>query len=252
MAAAPERQPEPQPPQELSLRALSEAFAQAMSGQGVLPAEQPGAGPATVSEADQGLASGNPPLPEQSLEDEAAPDGDPVEISPASILEAMLFVGNRANEPLTPAEAASAMRGVQPEDVPCLVEQLNRRYKAGARPYHVARDGPGYRLTLRGAYGPLRNLFYGRAREAKLSQAAIDVLAIVAYQQPVTSEQVSQVRGKPSGAIVAQLVRRQLLRVERPPEHPRKPLHYTTDRFLALFGLESLDDLPHTEDVEKK
>jgi len=70
----------------------------------------------------------------------------------------------------------------------------------------------------------------------------------VAYNQPVTADQISQLRNLASGPMLSQLVRRRLLRVERPQQKPRTPLYYTTDRFLRLFGLEKLDDLPRGED----
>ena len=103
---------------------------------------------------------------------------------------------------------------------------------------------------LREAFHPLRNRFYGRIRQARLSQAAIDVLAIVAYHQPLTSEQISRLRGKPSGHVLAQLVRRGLLRIERQQTERRTAQYFTTDRFLRLFSLEGLDDLPQSEDLE--
>jgi len=135
------------------------------------------------------------------------------------------------------------------EEIPLLVEELNGRYAADGCPYHVVGEGDGYRLTLRKTYSALRNKFYGRIREARLSQAAIDVLAIVAYQQPITGERVSRLRGKPSSHILTQLVRRGLLRIQRPQSKRRTPDYYTTQRFLRLFNLQSLNDLPRSEDT---
>ena len=123
---------------------------------------------------------------------------------------------------------------------------------ANCCPYRVVSQGSGYRLALRRTFYPVRNKFYGRVREAQLSQAAIDVLAIVAYQQPLTSEEVSSLRGTPSSHILTQLVRRRLLRIERPPGKQRPAHYHTTDRFLELFGLESLDDLPQAEELESR
>jgi segregation and condensation protein B len=179
-------------------------------------------------------------------------DNDSCEISPASILEAMLFVGDPASEPLTSQRAAELMRGVTPEEIPDLVDQLNRRYAARGCPYHVVSEGAGYRTTLRPEYGVIRNRFYGRIREARLSQVAIDVLAIVAYRQPITAEQVNQHRGRPCNQLLTQLVRRRLLRVQRDPDSPRVARYCTTDRFLGVFGLESLNDLPRSDDVDVK
>jgi segregation and condensation protein B len=160
----------------------------------------------------------------------------------------MLFVGNRENRPLTAARAAELMRDVSPEEIPQLVEELNVRYESSNCPYTIIGEGDGYRLTLRKEFHSQRNVFYGRVREARLSQAAIDVLALVAYKQPLSGEQIHKLRGKPSSHILAQLVRRGLLRIERPAEKPRTPRYSTTGRFMHLFNLDSLDDLPRSED----
>jgi segregation and condensation protein B len=258
MGARPDRKSSPPAQEGISLRELSEAFAQ-VSGERMRPAVAPGVppqrgegDPATVDTQspldDPGrvgndLDSGIPPIPV-----DGAPDDDPCEISPLSILEAMLFVGNQASEPLSVARAAELMRGVEPGEIPDLVDQLNRRYAARGCPYHIVSQGPGYRLTLRREFWPIRNRFYGRIREARLSQAAVETLAIVAYRQPVTAEEVSQLRTRPAGPVLAQLVRRRLLRVERSPENPRIAHYYTTDRFLDLFNLNSLSDLPRSDD----
>jgi segregation and condensation protein B len=163
----------------------------------------------------------------------------------------MLFVGSPDNEPLTSQQVASLMRGVRPQEVAELVEQLNARYQGEGCPYHVCSVGSGYRLLLRDEYASLRDKFYGRVREARLSQPALDVLAVVAYRQPLTRQEVDELRGHPSGAILSQLVRRQLLRIERPEDNPRQVRYFTTDRFLDLFGLEGLAELPQTHDLDK-
>ena len=161
----------------------------------------------------------------------------------------MLFVGNRDNRPLSPARAAELMRDVVPDEIPPLVDELNRHYAAVGAPYQIVGEADGYRLTLQEEFRPLRNRFYGRLREARLSQAAIDVLALVAYQQPITSEKIGRLRGKPSSHVLVHLVRRGLLRIERPDPKRRTPHYYTTERFLRLFNLQSLDDLPRSEEA---
>jgi segregation and condensation protein B len=81
---------------------------------------------------------------------------------------------------------------------------------------------------------------------------AIDVLAVVAYRQPITAEEVNQHRGRPCNQLLSQLVRRRLLRIQRDPDSPRVARYFTTDRFLGVFGLESLSDLPRSDDVDVK
>jgi segregation and condensation protein B len=181
-------------------------------------------------------------------EDEPVPEQDLYEVSPRAILEAMLFIGHPQNEPLLCEQVASLMRGVRAQEIGDLVVELNRAYDEEGCPYRVESSGAGYRMVLRDEFHSLRDKFYGRTKAAKLSQAAIDVLAIVAYKQPLTREEVDDLRGKPSGALLRQLVRRQLLRIERPEDKPRAPRYHTSERFLSLFGLDSPQDLPQSPD----
>jgi len=176
---------------------------------------------------------------------------DRCEISPRTILEAMLFVGHPANEPLTAKQVASLMRGVLPREIDELVRELNDTYAAEGTPYRIESEGAGYRLTLEREFAGLRDKFLGRVREARLAPTAVDVLAIIAYNQPIGRDEIDRLRNKPSGTILNQLVRRGLLRVDLPDERARRPIYYTTDRFLELFGLQSLDDLPRSQEIER-
>ena len=253
---SPDPSPAP-PPQEqgISLDELARAFAQVM---GTAPklhaaAKPPGAeGPAaTEVEPVVEPTVSQPPAPESpaAAAQLAANDDDCCPISPQSILEAMLFVGNQDNQPLSAARAAELMRDVQPAEIPQLVDQLNQRYAAGGCPYKIVHQGDGYRLLLGKSLDNLRSRFYGRIRQARLSQAAIDVLAIVAYQQPLTADQIGKLRGKPSSHVLSQLVHRGLLRIERETSQQRRiTRYYTTERFLDLFNLESIQDLPQSEE----
>ncbi len=233
----------------ISLDELARAFAQVMGTppkgraqempQSPVAAAAPGVGE-LQSRHDSAVA----------IEDAGGDDSGPV--TPLGIVEAMLFVGDRDNRPLTSARAAELMRGVDAGEIGGLVQELNRRYQRSGCPYFVAEDSDGYRIALRKQFHPLREQFYGRIREARLSQAAIDVLAIVAYQQPLSAEQIGAVRGKPSGAVLTQLVHRRLLRIERLPDKRRAVQYFTTDRFLQLFGLQTLADLPQSEELDRQ
>lgn len=257
----------------LSLDELSETYASLLGGGGADPYEPAPAPPSTSGEQDV-IASEllDSPLADDgdvgegrverrgdgrdsstsrggASSSEPLPTVDTCDISPRTILEAMLFVGHPGGEPLTSKHVSSLMRGVRPREIDDLVLDLNTTYELEGCPYRIESVGSGYRLTLREDMSPLRDKFYGRVKEARLSQPAIDVLAIVAYNQPLTRPELDRLRNASSGAILSQLVRRGLLRVERPDAKPREPIFYTTDRFLELFGLTSLDDLPKTHDI---
>jgi len=228
--------------QGLSLDELSQAYADLLGGGDDPFAE------ASKPDASTGVAAVVEGLKDEEEEKESEDREAFCEISPRSILEAMLFVGHPDNEPLTSEKVASYMRGVRPQEIDELVAELNDGYDRDGSPYRTESVGVGYRMALREEFCSLRDKFYGRNKAAKLSQAAIDVLAIVAYRQPLTRDEVDSLRGKPSGTILTQLVRRRLLRMERPKEKPRTPRYHTTDRFLEFCGLESIRDLPESLD----
>lgn len=177
-------------------------------------------------------------------------DGDDdrgCEITPRSILEAILFVGHPQGEPLASQQIAGLMRGVTGDEVDELVRELNAAYSAEYAPYQIQSRGAGYLLELREEFAPLRDNFYGRIKEVRLTQGTIDVLAIVAYNQPIGLQEIDRIRGRSSGAAISQLVRREIVAYEKAEEKGSKPTYRTTERFLDLYGLESLDDLPQVD-----
>jgi segregation and condensation protein B len=182
----------------------------------------------------------------------AANDEAGFEITPRSIVEAILFVGHPTGEPLTSERLAALMRGVRPAEIDDLVRDLNTEYETIGAPYSIVSVGPGHQLAPRPEFGSLRDAFYGRIREARLSQAAIDILAIVAYHQPVAAAEIERLRGKPSGQVLGQLVRRDLISLHRPAEAKSKPVYQTTRRFLDLFGLTDLSELPQSKDIDRE
>ena len=239
-------------PQEevVSLEGLSRAFAEAIERSDEDADDEP-AGDTEIDagevESDDADSEPVEELPESYSDVSGGDDSCP--ISPQTILEAVLFVGNEENRALESSRAAALMRGVEAEDIPDLVNRLNRRYESNGCPYKIYAEGSGYRLRLAERFHPLRDKFYGRIREARLSQAAIDVLAIVAYSQPITVDGVNRLRDKRCNHILSQLVRRRLLQIERPEDRSNKPLYRTTGRFLELFGLDSINELPQSESI---
>ena len=131
------------------------------------------------------------------------------------------------------------------------VDALNRRYKAQRRPYSLQPKDGGYTLVLRPQFRSLREKLFGGPREARLSQPALDVLSLVAYRQPVEKTEIDALRGVDSGGVLRLLVRLGLAAVLRRGEAGHSEVAYgTTPRFLTLFHLGSLDDLPRLGDSE--
>jgi segregation and condensation protein B len=221
----------------LSLNRLREAFASMLSPQ----KEESVASPRSRV---------SPKLDDGSL-GETALRANPCEINPRSVVEAMLFVGRPDDRPYSSREMAAAMRGCSPAEIDAAVAELNAIYERDAAPYEIIGSANGYRLALREALGRMRDKFFGRVREAKLSPATLEILSIVAYNQPITADEVSRLRGAACGAALSTLVRWQLLRLDRPAGRDERPHYSTTDRFLRLFGLENLAALPRSEELEK-
>ena len=178
------------------------------------------------------------------------PVAEPVTPPPAlRIVEALLFVGGA---PLTAKRAREILRGLNQEQFDEAIRQLNADYRRQTRPYSIQPQGAGWVLTLRPRFRHVIEKLYGGVREARLSTAAIDVLAVVAYRQPITKAEVDNFRGADSGALLRQLVRRGLIQIVPLPGAKPKEIAYATSlRFLDMFGLTSLDDLPKTHDLQQ-
>lgn len=223
---------------EASLDQLSQAFAAAMGRQ---KAQTP------IDDAPD-AAPPEPTVPTISNDVAVA---DPCPVTPKSILEAILFVGHPENEPIDPQRVASLLRGVKVEEVENLVTELNSDYESLAMPFEIKPIGKGYHLQLRAEHQPVRERFYGNVREAKLSQLAVDILAVVAYNQPIDTAALQKLvsDSRPIHSTLNQLIRRDLIG-RRKSETPRQWEYFTTDRFLDLFALRDLGDLPRTEDPQ--
>jgi len=168
---------------------------------------------------------------------------------PLRIVEALLFA---CGQPLTPERAAAAVRDLPADDFRVAIDALARDYRRQNRPYAIQSTPQGFVLTLRPRYQGLVERLSGAPREARLSRPAVEVLSLIAFRQPVTRAEIDSQRGSDSGALVGQLVRLGLIAVASGvASAPRDEAAYvTTPRFLELFGLQSLDDLPRTDDLQ--
>jgi segregation and condensation protein B len=203
-------------------------------------ASQPAPAPVAGPRLAKGTARAAAESPEQQLN-----------VSPAQVIEAALFVGGG---PLTARKIAGLLRGSQQaKDVEQTIDDLNDAYVAQARPYEIRLGDGGYRLELRPEYDRLRHRVYGSGpREVRLSQDVLEVLALVAYRQPITEKEIEGHGKQNAGNLLRQLLRRDLIAFERGPGG-RKDLHYhTTSRFLSVFGLGTLEELPQAEDLARK
>jgi segregation and condensation protein B len=156
-------------------------------------------------------------------------------------LEAVLFV---SDEPLTPAVLSQAL-DLERASVEALCEQLQRELEARSAGVVLRNVAGGWRLFTAPVSQPIVERFVLSSRQARMTKAALETLAIVAYKQPVTRHQVSAVRGVNSDGVLRALVDRGLVEEAGRDEGPGRPLLYaTTPAFLERLGLPSLAALP--------
>ncbi len=236
---------------EISLEELGQAYADAMAE---VTGTDDSADDVTAGEIEAAEPFGEDEIDETNDESagssQADEEDDDAIPTPAAIIEAALFIGNPENRGITESELAVLMRDVTADDVSGYVDHLNESYIANDQAFRIHRDEDGLRLGVAPDMEVVRRSFYGKIRETRLSQPAIEVLSLVAYQPGITAEKVQDQRGKESASLLSQLVRRRLLEQRRVAVEGTKKMtatYHPTERFLQLFGLQSLDDLPQVE-----
>jgi segregation and condensation protein B len=133
------------------------------------------------------------------------------------------------------------------------IDSLNRTYAAENRPYEIRFGTGGYRMGLREQYEPVRNRVFGIGpKDVKLNQDALEVLSLVAYQQPITKEAIDEHFKSNASNILRQLLQRQLIVIRRDAIDPPEVTYHTTPRFLQVFGLTDLDELPQADELSLK
>ena len=162
------------------------------------------------------------------------------------IAEALIVA---SGEPLPAAKLASLIPRCTPKKARSLVEGLNAEYAAQQRSFEIREVAGGFQLRTLPEYASyLQKL--RPTRPLRLSHAALESLAIVAYRQPVTRAEVEYVRGVDAGPVLRSLLERKLVKIAGHREVPGRPMLYaTTKRFLEVFGLTMLDDLPTLRDL---
>ncbi len=156
-----------------------------------------------------------------------------------------------APEPVSAQRLAEIVPGVQPAQVRELVGELNAEYAEQRRAFEVVEAAGGFQVRTRGEFAPYLQQTLA-TRPLRLSPAALETLAVVAYRQPVTRAEIEHVRGVDVGAVLRSLIERRLVRIAGHREVAGRPLLYaSTRRFLEVFGLARLEDLPTLRDLQE-
>ncbi|TVR26221.1 MAG: SMC-Scp complex subunit ScpB [Balneolaceae bacterium] len=173
----------------------------------------------------------------------------------SSVIEALIFA---SSEPISWEKLSAIIKESEEEleldeaVIVKLVEQLNNRFEENDLSFRIEKTGGGYTFVTQPRYHPWLSIFQHENAYRKLSQPAIETLAIVAYRQPITKPEVDQIRGVDSGYILRQLLEKMLLKVSGRADSPGKPLLYkTTTYFLKHFGINSVDELPKPREIDE-
>ena len=209
-------------------------------------------------ERSPGAPAPEAPAPESTVPAEPAPAPDgpaPADLLPSSpetpgprrILEALLFA---SDDPL-PLDRLREASGLEDgKETRAHLEALRAEYASGGRAFSLEEVAGGWQLLTRAVFAPYLARLLRRPERTRLSAAALETLAVIAYRQPVLRTDVERVRGVACGEMIRALMERDLVRMAGRAEEPGSPLLYgTTSRFLGEFGLRSLKDLPTARDL---
>lgn len=173
----------------------------------------------------------------------------------SSVIESLIF---SSPEPITPKKICEIIAkgeenlGLETDAIEPFVDKLNQRYEENGLSFSIELVGGGYTFVTKKRYEPWLSIFQHENAYRKLSQSAIETLAIVAYKQPITKPEVDDIRGVDSGYILRQLLEKVLIEVSGRLDAPGKPLLYrTTNHFLTHFGINSIEELPKPREIEE-
>jgi segregation and condensation protein B len=175
-------------------------------------------------------------------------------------VEAVLMIADR---PLTDARIAEILgvpatapqkRGqpAVPPPVPAAIEALNARYAADGRIFRIESVAGGWQVMTLPAFGPIVARMKGVREQGRLTQAALESLAIIAYRQPILRADLESIRGVACGEVLRSLMDRRLVKiVGRADEVGRPMLYGTTNEFLKQFGIGKLEELPNSKELNR-
>ena len=164
-----------------------------------------------------------------------------------ALIEAVLYL---ESQPVS-EENLAKYSGLSPEIVKLCIEKLQEEYAQANRGIELAQILGGWTIVPKKEFWEVLKDRYGKKNEAKLSRAAMETLTLIAYKQPVTKAEIEAIRGVSSDTMVHLLIEKELIKEVGKKDSPGKPMMYgTTKKFLAVFQLNSIADLPKPDPNE--
>jgi segregation and condensation protein B len=169
-------------------------------------------------------------------------------------IEAILFA---AENPVSVADLLKHLNKDNPEpleenQIISIIQLIQEKYQNEIFPFQIGEVGGGYQFLTKPAYHEIVSAYLNRNTVKRLTQAALEVLAIIAYKQPITKNLIESIRGVNADYTVQKLMEKELIEIAGRSEEPGKPLLYkTTQQFLDYFGINTLDELPKLKEFEE-
>jgi segregation and condensation protein B len=165
------------------------------------------------------------------------------------IVEALIFA---ADGPLSAERILETLDPQNGFELDVVIDELNREYQESGRAFTIRQVAGGYQIVTQPNYASwIKKLYLGR-QKTRLSQAALETLALIAFKQPISRVEIGQIRGVNSDGVIGTLLERKLITISGRSEGVGRPLLYsTTPDFLKYFGLNDLADLPKPREIEE-
>jgi segregation and condensation protein B len=211
-----------------------------------VPEPEPQLCPTGAAAANPGTLEPALPEPDSPLPTPQSLTPNPSPLDPNQVIEALLFA---ADAPVK-LDRLAELAEVTPDTARAVIDSLNANYQETGRTFRVQRVAQGFQLYTMPAYAEFVRRLYQHQYTHRLSRAALEVMAIVAYRQPVTRPEIEQLRGVDCSGPLVTLLERRLIATYGRAARPGNPFLYrTTPEFLRYFGLAGLEDLPRMEEI---
>ncbi|MBN1525908.1 MAG: SMC-Scp complex subunit ScpB [Spirochaetales bacterium] len=166
-----------------------------------------------------------------------------------ALVEAVLFL---ENEPLT-EEFLARVTGIPKQEIKGILDRIKEVYEADVHGVQLLNLAGGYFFSPKEELLDILRPRYGKRNEGRLSRAALETLAIIAYSQPITRSEIESIRGVGADSMIKLLASKNMIKEVGKKDVPGHPLQYgTTKEFLMFFKLSSISDLPKLDEVEQE
>ncbi len=172
-----------------------------------------------------------------------------------NIIESLIFA---SDEPISHSEIIRAIKGIDGEeieisesDINLVIEELNNNYNVQNISFNIIKVAEGFSFATKPEFAKYLGFLSTEKSKRRLSQAALETLAIIAYKQPIATPELESIRGVNSDSILSALLEKNLITIVGRAETVGRPLLYgTTQEFLKYFGLYKITDLPKPREIE--